>query len=148
MKLMAANKYHLIQRCKERGYTLEEVMPCVVNSEGDVWMIDIDHKAYPSQKREVKTMPLETEPEVTIVQGVGTELKKLLSYINIKATPNCSCNKRARYMDDKGIEWCKSHKDLICSWLKEEAAKRKLPFIPFAGQKLIDMAIHRAERKQ
>ena len=49
-------------------------------------------------------------------------------------------------MDDKGIEWCKTHKDLICSWLKEEAGKRKLPFIPFAAKKLIDLAIHRAEK--
>ena len=82
MKLMAANKYHLIQRCKERGYTLEEVMPCVVNDDGDIWMIDVDHEAYPSKNRQVETTP-NTEPEVTIVQGVGTELKKLLSYINI-----------------------------------------------------------------
>ena len=47
MKLMAANKYHLIQRCKERGYTLEEVMPCVVNDDGDIWMIDVDPKLTP-----------------------------------------------------------------------------------------------------
>ncbi len=146
MKLFAATKEHLVERCNERGYTLEEVMPCVINSHGDVWMIDIEHEAYPKKNKNTEiqsTVKESPEPE-----GVGTELKKILSYINIKATPNCSCNKRARYMNEKGIDWCKTHKDLICDWLKEEASKRKLPFLPFAGKKLIDMAIFRAERKQ
>ena len=140
MNLIAAQKSHLIERCHQRGYTLEQVMPCVVNSDSEIWMIDTDHEAYPRQHRvEVK----QTEEPT---QGVGTELKKLLSYINIKATPNCSCNKRAKYMDSKGIDWCKNNKDLICDWLKEEAGKRKLPFLPFVGKKLIDMAIYRAEK--
>ena len=142
MNLIAARKNALVERCVQRGYTLEEVMPCVVDSSSDVWMIDTDHDAYPKQEK-TKTQP---EVKVETTQGVGTELKKLLSYINIKATPNCSCNKRARYMDEKGIDWCKNHKDLICDWLKEEAKKRKLPFVPFAGKKLIDLAIHRAKK--
>lgn len=147
MKLFAATKEHLVERCNQRGYTLEEVMPCVINSSGDVWMIDIEHESYPKQNKktkEIKPKPVASEPSEP--EGVGTELKKILSYINIKATPNCSCNKRAKYMNEKGIEWCKTHKDLICDWLKEEAKKRKLPFVPFAGRKLIDIAIYRAEK--
>ena len=83
MNLIAARKNALVERCVQRGYTLEEVMPCVVDSSSDVWMIDTDHDAYPKQEK-TKTQP---EVKVETTQGVGTELKKLLSYINIKATP-------------------------------------------------------------
>lgn len=34
-------------RCVERGYTLDEVMPCVVRQDGDKWTIDETHAAYP-----------------------------------------------------------------------------------------------------
>jgi len=78
--------------------------------------------------------------------GVGTELKKLLSKIGIKATPNCSCNARAKIMDAKGIEWCKENIDIIVGWLKEEAAKRNLPFMEMAGKLLVKRAIKNATK--
>lgn len=80
--------------------------------------------------------------------GVGTELKKLLAKIGIAATPTCSCNKRARTMDEKGIDWCKENIDLIVSWLREEAEKRRLPFVDFAGKLLVKRAISLAEKAE
>ena len=77
---------------------------------------------------------------------MGTELKKLLSKIGIKATPNCSCNKRAILMDTNGIEWCENNIDTIVEWLKEEATKRKLPFIDMAGRLLVKQAIKNAKK--
>ena len=79
--------------------------------------------------------------------GPGTELKKLLSSIGIKAAPNCSCNARANVMDAKGVEWCESNVDTIVGWLREEAAKRKLPFVDVAGRILVRRAISNARRK-
>ena len=78
--------------------------------------------------------------------GPGTELKRLLSRIGITATPNCSCNARARIMDAKGIEWCESNVDTIVGWLREEAEKRKLPFVDLAGRLLVKRAIANARR--
>lgn len=78
--------------------------------------------------------------------GPGTQLKKLLSKIGIKASPNCSCNKRAALMDTNGIEWCENNIDTIVGWLKEEANKRKLPFIDIAGRILVKKAISNAKK--
>jgi hypothetical protein len=78
--------------------------------------------------------------------GVGTELKALLSKIGIKSSPTCSCNKRAKIMDENGIEWCEQNVKTICDWLAEESAKRKLPFVRLAGKAIINMAIRRAKK--
>ena len=78
--------------------------------------------------------------------GPGTELKKLLSKVGIKATPNCSCNAKAKAMDKRGVEWCEQNVETICDWLQEEATKRKLPFLRAAGKALIYMAIRRAKK--
>jgi hypothetical protein len=77
----------------------------------------------------------------------GTELKALLKTIGITASPTCSCNKRAKVMDEKGCDWCEEHIDEIDSWLAEEAKKRKLPYISLAGKTLIRLAIRKARKK-
>ena len=42
--------YHLEQRCRERGYTLDEVRPCIVAEDGDTITVDETHAAYPRAK--------------------------------------------------------------------------------------------------
>ena len=141
-----------MDRCVQRGYSIEEVMPCVVDKlEDDIWVIDVDHHSYPKFPRHNFADPQYKKVKVESLdlgEGVGTELKKLLSWMNIEATPNCTCNQKAKFINNKGIEWCKEHVDVICSWLKEEAVKRKLPFFNYGAKKLINFAISRAERKQ
>lgn len=34
-------------RCRQRGYTLDEVRPCIVSEDGDQIVVDVDHPAYP-----------------------------------------------------------------------------------------------------
>jgi len=80
-------------------------------------------------------------------EGVGTELKGLLSIIGINSVPNCSCNARAKIMNDNGIEWCKNNKDEILSWMQEEASKRNLPFLKFGAKRILNYAISKAEKK-
>lgn len=41
---------HLEARCRERGYTLEQVRPCIVSEEGDLLVVDETHPAYPRSK--------------------------------------------------------------------------------------------------
>ncbi len=81
------------------------------------------------------------------VPGPGAELKALLKTIGIVASPTCSCNKRAKIMDEKGCDWCEENIDEIDGWLREEATKRKLPYISLAGKTLIRLAIRRARKK-
>lgn len=78
--------------------------------------------------------------------GAGTQLKRLLSKVGIKATPNCSCNARAKKMDEMGIEWCEQNIGEIVGWLKEESEKRKLPFLAFPTKILVQRAIKLAKR--
>ena len=78
-----AHKKHLIARCEQRGYSVEEVMPCVVEKrKNDIWVIDVMHPSYPAKPKVVEKLP-----EQDIGQGVGTELKKLLSLILMLSIP-------------------------------------------------------------
>lgn len=42
---------HLEQRCRERGYTLDEVRPCIVSEDGDAIVVDETHASYPRERR-------------------------------------------------------------------------------------------------
>ena len=79
--------------------------------------------------------------------AVGTELKKLLSKIGIAEKPNCSCNKHAKAMDAAGPDWCEQNITTIVGWLRDEAGRRKLPFVDTAGKALVKLAISRARAK-
>ncbi len=151
MKTYTVHKDYLIIRCQQRGYLLEDVMPCVIKQDGDIWVVDVDHPAYPKPKEENYDHPSykkidDAEMYEKLGKGVGTELKKILSWFNINSSPNCSCNRKAKYMNDKGVEWCKNNIDTIVAWLKEEAEKRHLPFFAYAAKKIIKIAIYRAEK--
>ena len=42
---------HLEARCKERGYSLDEVRPCIVSQDGDRITVDETHPAYPRRRK-------------------------------------------------------------------------------------------------
>lgn len=137
--MIVCDKRHLIARCNERGYKLEDVMPSVVQQDGDLWTIDPQSPHYPHARPAPELPP----------QGAGTALKGLLKMIGITSSPTCRCNARARTMDEKGIQWCRDKEELIAGdggWLAEEAGKRSLPYSPFAGKKLLKLAIYRGSR--
>ena len=131
---------HLEARCRERGYTLAQVASCIVHRDGDQLLVDTSHEAYPRDYAPGFT------PRPS--SGPGTELKKLLGRIGITASPTCSCNARARQMDAFGCEWCEQNTDTITGWLREEAAKRRLPFLDAVGKLLVRRAISNARKEQ
>jgi len=45
---------HLEARCRERGYTLDEVRPCIVSQDGDQITVDETHAAYPRTAKPAK----------------------------------------------------------------------------------------------
>ena len=136
---ITTHKKHLIFRCAERGYSIEEVMPCVIAQDGDNWTVDTSHPSYPSAPKSQK---------IEISGGAGTELKRLLKLIGITASPTCSCNARAKTMDENGTQWCEDNKDIIAGWLEEEANKRNLPFSSYLATILINCAIKKAKKVQ
>lgn len=91
----------------------------------------------------VKATPRNVVPQ----DGPGTELKKLLARVGIKASPNCSCNQRAAQMNLWGADVCEQREEEIVGWLREEAKKRKLPFLDAAGRRIVKWAIANARKK-
>jgi hypothetical protein len=45
--VIACKQHHLEQRAAERGYTWEQVAPCIISQDGDTIMVDETHAAYP-----------------------------------------------------------------------------------------------------
>ena len=129
---------NLLARCRERGYTLSEVMGCVVARDGDSWTVDTDHPAYPRAK------PPAGRAACARCGGAGTELKKMLGRIGIRSTPSCKCNNRAREMDARGVQWTADNLETVVGWLREESERRKLPFIAPAARLLVKAAIKNA----
>lgn len=41
---------HLEARCRQRGYTLDEVRPCIVSEDGDTITVDETHPCYPRER--------------------------------------------------------------------------------------------------
>lgn len=141
--MITCHSSYLESRCLERGYSLNEVMGCVVSRDGDQWTIDVDHPAYPRASR-LPGPPRAPEP---VGHGPGAELKKLLARIGITSAPDCSCNARAAEMDRLGVGWCRANVETIVGWLREQAEARGLPFLDLAGRLLVHRAIRNAERR-
>lgn len=83
---------HLEARCSERGYTLEQVRPCIVSQDGDRLVVDETHTAYPRAR-----------------PGLGDMVKAGLSAVGIteervsKAIGRpCNCGKRAEKLNELG----------------------------------------------
>lgn len=141
--MISCQRMHLEGRCRERGYSLEEVMPCVVSQDGDNWVVDETHPAYPRSPKPGFTPP----PPPCLA---GTALKRLLAGwpFQITSTSTCPCNARAAEMDSKGCDWCEEHIDEIVGWLREQAEARGLPFLDVAGRMLVRRAIGNARRAE
>jgi hypothetical protein len=86
--------------------------------------------------------------DYTLAQGPGTELTKIIAWMGLTPAPGCACKKRARYMDKMGCDWCEQNVGQIVGWLQEEHARTKslLPFVSFAAEKLVRLAIRRARK--
>lgn len=161
--MIRCQKVHLQIRATERGYTFDEVAPCIVERHEDGTItVDENHKAYPRKKQGLGDILVDHDhpayprqpkpgftpktPEPPPTHGPGTELKKLLKKVGITASPNCSCNARARTMDQWGCDKCEERIDEIVGWLREEATKRRLPFVDAVGRMIVKRAIKMARK--
>lgn len=149
MNIMKLTRDNVLERALQRGYTAEEVEPCFVKDLGDgLWEVDVDSPHYPKPKSGWAVPHANAKPEEAPPQGPGTELKKLLALVGITASPNCSCNAKARQMDAWGPDECSKPERLteIVGWLEDQAKARKLPFVRFAAEQTVKLAIRRARK--
>jgi len=139
--MITCHRSNLESRCTERGYTLDEVLPCVIAKNGDEWTIDTDSEFYPRASR----LP---QPSAPPTHGPGTELSKLLKRFGIKPTPTCACRAKAAQMDAWGPDECERQEriDEVVAVMRAEAEARGLPFLNIAGRMLVRRAIQNARR--
>ena len=148
--MIACQLKHLAARCRQRGYTLDEVRACIVSEDGDTITVATDHPAYPREPKPGFVPPQSKAPPAP-THGPGTELKKLLSKIGITATPNCKCNARSRHMNTMEKQepgWCERNIDTVVGYLREEATNRGLPFLDLPARLLVRRAISNARKEQ
>jgi hypothetical protein len=104
-------------RLEQRGYTWDEVEPCVIARNGDQITVDETHPAYPHAREGEVVEPV-------IESGPGTVLKGWLGWFGITATNECACNSRAAKMDQLGSLWVRDNIATVTGWLEEEARAR------------------------
>ena len=140
--MITCHRSNLEARCHERGYTLDEVLPCVVSQDGDEWTIDVEHPAYPRVSR------LPEPPTLPLSHGPGTELSRLLKRLGINPTPTCQCRAKQQQMDQWGCDECERPEriDEVVKVMRAEAEARGLPFLDIAGRLLVRRAISNARR--
>jgi hypothetical protein len=90
--MIQCNIDDLEQRCRERGYTLDEARPCIVSEDGDIITVDETHAAYPRAR-----------------PGLGDIVKAGLSAIGITEERvsaaigrPCGCSERAEKLNELG----------------------------------------------
>jgi len=71
---------HLLARCKERGYTLDEVRPCVVSEDGDSITVDETHAAYPHARpaQAMRIAPTHSRNNYFMSSTSAAEMLKLM----------------------------------------------------------------------
>jgi hypothetical protein len=144
---------HLESRCRERGYTLDEVRACIVSEDGDRITVDETHIAYP-RKAKAGYKPPAAIPSPAKFAVPGTELTKLLARFGITYTPGCSCRSMAAKMNAHGPDWCEGDgMPEIIGVMRTEHAKRWqarqtiLPWSDIGARQLVLLACRRARAK-
>lgn len=143
--MIVCDKKFLEMRCKERGYTLEEVDPCIIKREGDKLWVDEHHDKYPNERGESRPLrPNTPQPS----GGPGTELHKILKKLGLSPVEGCKCKGRARKMDEWGPDICEDRINEIVGWMEEEAKKRKKWFVRWPAKTIVLIAIKKARKAQ
>lgn len=87
--MIACQRRHLEARCRQRGYTFEDVRACIVEEDGDHLVIDETHAAYPRARPGLGDMVAAglsavgiTEERVSRVLGKPCGCKKRTAALN------------------------------------------------------------------
>ena len=119
---------------------------CDLERDGDLQRCRVCGNVFRTTDKIRAVCGVDREPRKPSSGGTGTELKKLLALFGIKSSPTCACNAKAAYLDHAGDDWCEENVETIVEWLKEEAARRGLPFFSTAGRMLVKRAIANSRR--
>ena len=104
--MIRCHRKQLEARCKQRGYTLDEVMPCVVEQDGDRWTIDVDHPAYPRAKPPDNWQPIMVGDLVEkALTTIGITRERVEQLTRTEGKPGeCGCAGRKKWLNEKGVQ--------------------------------------------
>jgi hypothetical protein len=85
---------HLEARCRERGYALEQVRPCIVSQDGDQITVDETHPAYPRERQ-----PGLGDMVAAGLSAVGITPERVSKALGVK---DCGCKKRQKMLNEVG----------------------------------------------
>jgi hypothetical protein len=88
--------HHLEQRCRQRGYTLEQVRPCIVSRDGDQITVDETHPAYPRAKPGLGDMV------AAGLSAVGITKERAQAVATAVGVKDCGCKKRQERLNQLG----------------------------------------------
>ncbi len=86
---------HLEDRCRERGYTLDAVRPCIVSQDGDTIAVDETHPAYPRPR------PGLGDLVAAGLDAIGITKER----VNRMVGGDCGCGKRQAALNAAGAKW-------------------------------------------
>lgn len=93
--MIACHVNHLKQRAAERGYTLDEVMPCVVSQDGDTITVDETHAAYPHARPGLGDMV------ASGLSSVGITKERVSAIVG----GDCGCGERQQKLNELGRKY-------------------------------------------
>ncbi len=87
---------HLEARCRQRGYTLDEVRACIVSQDGDQITVDETHPAYPRAKPGLGDMV------AAGLAAVGITKERAQAVATAVGVKDCGCKKRQERLNELG----------------------------------------------
>ena len=83
-------------RCRQRGYTLEQVRPCIVSEDGDTITADETHPAYPRAKPGLGDMV------AAGLDAIGVTKERVQAVASAVGVKDCGCAKRQAALNRLG----------------------------------------------
>jgi hypothetical protein len=100
--MIRCHRKQLEDRCKQRGYALANVMPCVIEQDGDRWLIDTEHPAYPRKREEWRPIPIGDLIERGLT-AIGITKERVEALTRTEGKPGgCGCAGRQKWLNEVG----------------------------------------------
>jgi hypothetical protein len=95
--MIRCHLHHLETRCRQRGYTLDEVRPCIVSQDGDHITVDETHPAYPATPK-----PGLGDMVAAGLSAVGITKERAQAVATAVGVKDCGCKKRQERLNQLG----------------------------------------------
>jgi hypothetical protein len=94
--MIQCKKEHLEQRCRERGYSLDEAKACIVSDDGDTITVDETHPAYPKARHGLGDMV------ASGLSAVGITKQRVQAVASAVGVKDCGCSQRQEALNELG----------------------------------------------